>query len=225
MAPTTRNALKEKPKATISKKSNTKTSKKVTEGMPVSASVRGEVSSTTDATGTLLEDVLKRNGEEHLLDKIMELAKWVEDDPPVIFGWESVDVFVQAIQAAQAQAAAPGGLPLPACPLALPAAVNVKNFKADVLEYARVPGVPARLGSTCLACTQAQFGNVASMLTRLDLNPWIRCIIAVGVPNSLPIANLFVSRLRSNTLDIVMADFPNSLWEEADFCKTERPTL
>ncbi|KAE9123167.1 hypothetical protein PF010_g6510 [Phytophthora fragariae] len=72
----------------------------------------------------LLEDVLKANGEEHLYDKIMQLSAHVEDEPPVIFGWQNVEVFVQAIQAAQAQAVAPGGLPLPANPLALPGGSN-----------------------------------------------------------------------------------------------------
>ena len=39
----------------------------------------------------------------------MELSVHVEDDQPVIFSWQNVDVFVQAIQAAQAQAAAGAG--------------------------------------------------------------------------------------------------------------------
>ncbi len=78
-----------------------------------------EVSSAIDADATQLDDVLKGNGEEHLFDKIMELSIHAEDDPPMIFGWKNVEVFVQAIQLAQAQAAAPGGLPLPPCPLCL----------------------------------------------------------------------------------------------------------
>ncbi|KAI2503273.1 hypothetical protein MHU86_11210 [Fragilaria crotonensis] len=125
--------------------------------MPVvSTSVHGEeVSIAINANATLLKDVLKRNGEEHLFDEIMELALHVEDDPPVIFGWENVNAFVQAIQAAQAQAAAPGGLPLPPDPLGLPASgVTRENFKEAVMEYARVPEAEARLATTCLPCTQ-----------------------------------------------------------------------
>jgi hypothetical protein len=217
MAPTKRNARKEKPKAnTTTKKRQATTSKKkskqMTDAMPVpSASVRGEdVPSAIDAT--LLKDVLKGNGEEHLFDKIMELAVLVEDEPPVIFGWQNVEVFVQAIEAAQEQAAAPGGLPLPACPLALPAAVNVQNFKEAVLEYARVPVALARLDTTCLPCSQGQFGEVVFTLRNLDFEPWIQRIIAVGVPNSLPIARVYVPRPRSNTLDRATRQYPNSLW-------------
>ena len=61
----------------------------------LSTSVRGlEVLSAIDAT-VLREDVLKRNGEEHLFDKIMELAVHAEDELPMIFGWKNVEVFVQ----------------------------------------------------------------------------------------------------------------------------------
>ena len=189
-----------------------------------STSVRDdEVSSAIDTDATLLEDVLKGNGEEHLHDEIMELAKYAEDDPPtMIFGWQNVEVFVEAIQAAQAQAATPGGLPLPACPLALPAAgVNVQNFKEAALEYAQVPGAPACLDTMCLPCSQAQCIDVASELTRLDLDPWIQRIIAVGVPNLLPIAHVYVPHPNSNTLDRVMSQFPNVLWGSFSF---ERPS-
>ncbi|GMF22755.1 unnamed protein product [Phytophthora lilii] len=101
-----------------------------------------------------------------------ELSAHVEDDPPVIFSWQNVEVFVEAIRAAQAQAVAPGGLPLPAYPLALPGAVNVQNFKEAVLEYARVHGAAARLDTTCLPCSLEQFGQVTFMLGSLDLEPW-----------------------------------------------------
>jgi hypothetical protein len=66
----------------------------------------------------------------------------------------------------------------------IPLVVNVQNFKEAVLEYARDQGAPACLDTTCLPCSLAQFGDVASKLGRLDLDPWIRCIITVGVPLS-----------------------------------------
>ncbi|EGZ26188.1 hypothetical protein PHYSODRAFT_327102 [Phytophthora sojae] len=119
----------------------------------------------------LLEDVLKANGEEHLYDKIMELAAHVEEEPPVIFGWQNVEVFVRAIHVAQAQAVAPGGEPLPANPLDLPGAVNVQNFKEAVLEYARAPGADDRLDTTCLPCSQEQLGQVTYMLRILEFEP------------------------------------------------------
>ena len=162
----------------------------------VSASVRGEGVSDT-IVETLLEDVLKGNGEEHLLEKIMELALHVEDDPPVIFGWENVCGFVQAIQAAQAQAAT---------------GVTVQNFKEAVLEYVRVEGAGARLETACLPCTQGEFGIVTFMLRNLDFEPWIQRVIAVGVPNSLPIACVYVPHPRSDSLERATPQFPNSLW-------------
>ncbi|KAE9300628.1 hypothetical protein PR003_g22713 [Phytophthora rubi] len=173
-----------------------------------------EVDSAIDAAKNtaLLEDVLKANGEEHLYDKIVELSAHVEDEPSVIFCWQNVEVFVQAIQAAQAQAVAPGGLPLPANPLALPGAVNVQNFKEAVLEYGRAEGAAARLDTTCLPCSQAQFGQVMFTLHELEVEPWIQRIIAVGVPNSLPIACFYVPRPRSNTLDMATQQRPNRLF-------------
>ncbi len=169
-----------------------------------------EVPSAIDTA--LLEDVLKRNGEEHLIKKIMDLAVYAEDDPPVLFGWKNLEAFVQAIQAAQAQAADPEGLPLPACPLALPAAVTLENFKEALLEYVRAPGALPRVDTSVLPCTLPQFGYVAAMLNSLDFDPWIQRIKAVGGPNSLPIAHVFVPRARTNTVDMFMPRFPNSLW-------------
>ena len=107
-----------------------------------------------DGDTALLEDVLNENGEEHLCEKLMKFAVDAKDYPPMIFAWQNVEVFVQDIQAAQAQAAAPEGLPLPPDPFGLPAAgMNVQNFKEAELEYARVQGAPARLGTTCLPCS------------------------------------------------------------------------
>jgi hypothetical protein len=180
-----------------------------------STTVRGEeVSSPFDADAVLLEDVLKGNREEHLFEEMMELAVDAEDYPPVIFGWQNVEVFVQSIQAAQAQAAAPGGVPLPPDPLGLAAAgVNVPNFKQAVLEYARVSGAPARLGTTCLPCSSsASLGYVGAMLANLHHEPWIQRIMAVGVPNSLPIARVCVPRPGTNILERATDQLPNSLW-------------
>ncbi|KAI2491911.1 hypothetical protein MHU86_22649 [Fragilaria crotonensis] len=167
-----------------------------------------------DADNALLEDVLKGNGEEHLFKKMMELAVHAEDYPAMIFAWQNVEVFVQAIQLAQAQAAAPGGLPLPPDPLGLSAGVNVQNFKEAVLEYARAPEAPARLGTTCLPCSSsASLGYVGAMLSRLNHEPWIQRIMAVGVPNSLAIAHVYVPRASTNILERSIRNFPNSLWD------------
>ncbi len=79
-------------------------SKKMTDVMPVlSASVRGEEVSSAIDTWRRLEG----NGEEQLFETtMMEHSAGAEDAPSVMFGWQNVEVFVQAIQAAQAQAAA-----------------------------------------------------------------------------------------------------------------------
>ena len=107
--------------------------------------------------------------------------------------------------AAQAQAAAPAGMPLRANSksLGLPAAgANLQNFQKAVLEYARVPEALARRGTTCLPSSLAQCCRVCGRMRDLDLDPltdpWIQRIIAIGVPNSLPIARVYVPLSGSN---------------------------
>jgi hypothetical protein len=177
-----------------------------------------EVSSTIDDTlledavdDTLLEDVLKKNGEQNLQKKILKLARR-EDDPPVIFGWQNVEAFVRAIQTARAQAAAPGGVPLPADPLGLPAAFTVQDFKEALLDHATVPGAAGRLDTTCLPCSSGQSLQVAFTISGLDFDPWIRRIVAVGMPNILPIAFVYVPRPRTHTLERATVPTPGSLW-------------
>jgi hypothetical protein len=188
-------------------------SKTMTERADVSSSsMRGEEAVDDTNTRVQLEDVLKANGEEHLLSQIMELAVHVEEDPPVIFGWQNVGAFLEAIEAAEAQAAAPGGLPLPANPLAFAGAVNEQTFKEAVLEYVLVPGAPARLGITCLPCSLAQSGQVAFMLPYLDLNPWTQRVKTMAVPNALPVVCVYVPRSNSNTLDSFVPRLPKSMF-------------
>ncbi|CAK4623381.1 hypothetical protein LEN26_011162 [Aphanomyces euteiches] len=158
-----------------------------------------------------LEDILTANGEEHLHNKIMQLFIHAEEEPPVIFGWINVHVFVQAIQQAQAQAAAQG-VPLPPSPFPLPVPMTVDNFKQALLEYTRDENAAPALGTTCLPCTIGQFGDVSDSLAIMDLHQWTQRIIAVGGPDSLPIAHLYVPRERSNTLGRFLQHFPNSLW-------------
>jgi len=193
------------------KRTSKKQSKKMNEVASVlPASMRGAIDATSKTA--LLEDVLKTNGEEHLFSTIMDLSVHVEDDPPVIFGWQNVEGFVRGIREAQAQAVAPGGEPLPADPFGLPAAVNVQNFKEAVLEHARIQGALPRLDTTCLPCSLAQSLQVTFVLGQLDLDPWIRRVAAVAVPDMLPIAFVYVPRPRSHTLDRVTEPRPGSLW-------------
>ncbi|KAH9090958.1 hypothetical protein Ae201684P_006361 [Aphanomyces euteiches] len=81
-----------------------------------------------------------------------------------------------------------------------------------VLEYARVENAQAALGTTCFPCTLGQFGHVFCSLAKLDLHPWTQRILAIGGPNSLPIAHLYVPRARSNTLGRFLRNFPSGLW-------------
>ncbi|ETV98974.1 hypothetical protein H310_08450 [Aphanomyces invadans] len=197
------------------KKSKKKRTKMNVNAPVASGTLRGEqVSSAIDATKNtaLLEDVLKANGEEHLYDTIKQLSVHVEDNPPVIFGWQNVEVFVEAIRDAQEQANAPGVAPLPPDPLGLPAALTLQNFKEAVLDYARIQEAPPRLDTTCLPCSLMQSHHVVCMLRSLDFNPWIQRIIAVGGPNALPIAYVYLPRPRSITLDRAMPPLQNSLW-------------
>jgi hypothetical protein len=60
----------------------------------------------------------------------MELAEHVEDDPPVIFGWQNMEMFFQVIQVAQAYQEV--------YQLQLICLIFVQNFKEAVREYARV---------------------------------------------------------------------------------------
>jgi len=206
----------EESKRTSSKKQKSKSKKqnrKMADVAPaLPASLRDGCAIDATNKTALLEDVLETNGEDHLFSTIMELSVHVEEDPPVIFGWQNVEGFVQAIQQAQAQAAAPGGKPLPADPFGLPAAVNVQNFKEAVLEFARIPGALPRLDTTCLPCSLAQSLQVTFVLGQLDLDPWIRRVAAVAVPDMLPIAFVYVPRPRSHTLDRVTEPRPGSLW-------------
>ncbi|KAI2500718.1 hypothetical protein MHU86_13746 [Fragilaria crotonensis] len=115
--------------------------------------------------------------------------------------------------AAQAQAAASGGMPLHADPLGLPAAgVNIQDFQKAMLEFARVSEALARRGTTCLPCSLAQCCRVCGRRRGLDLDQWIQRSIAIGFPNSLPIARVHVPHAGSNTLERATEQLPNSLW-------------
>ena len=159
----------------------------------------------------LLTDILEKNKEPGLYPQIMKLAKFVEDDPPIIFGWENVEQFVAAINTARHADPAPPALP-PG--LVLPVNnVNVLDFKRALLQYARVPNAAQPIGTTALPCTQAQFGTCIAILSLLSVDPWILHIIEHGGGvNILPVAFMYIPRARSNTLEVFMPQVVNSLW-------------
>lgn len=71
-----------------------------------------------------LKNVLQANGEYDLYDEIKQLSQNAEENPPLIFGWENVEQFVEAIHVAQAE---PHG-EVPDPPFGLPVDVSVKEF-------------------------------------------------------------------------------------------------
>ncbi|KAG7388340.1 hypothetical protein PHYPSEUDO_012718 [Phytophthora pseudosyringae] len=146
-----------------------------------------------------LEDVLQANGDSHLRDEIMQLGH-----PPVVFAWKQVDGFIRAIETAQAQAEAPEGEQLPEDPLRLPVVVTVQKFKETVLEYLKSQSKNALLGTSCLSCSLPESVTVGYKLHALDDEPWIQRVVAVGEPNMLPIACVYMPRgLRASALDQV----------------------
>ena len=141
------------------------------------ASIRSGVVETPDAgnTDARLEDVLRANGEEHLYDQIMHLADHVEDDPPVIFGWQSVEDFVEAMEVARGPPA------LPADPLGLPpppAVVTVQEFKEAVLAYATVPGAEPRLDTNRLWFGKSESSSFKVQHTVTSAGTTTRCYSA-----------------------------------------------
>ncbi|KAJ8556976.1 hypothetical protein ON010_g8989 [Phytophthora cinnamomi] len=98
-----------------------------------------------------LEDVLRRNGEIHLCENILKLVVHADDDPPVIFGWQFVQEFVEAIAAAYSDYEADGAT-VPTPPFAIPDPLTRESFKKALLDYARV-GTADPFGTTCLPCT------------------------------------------------------------------------
>ncbi|POM65075.1 Acetylpolyamine aminohydrolase, partial [Phytophthora palmivora] len=154
-----------------------------------------------------LKDVLRCNGEIHLYDEILKLAVHADDDPPIIFGWKFVHEFVEAIGAAYNQAAN-GGAAVPDLPLGLnipnPFTLTREEFKRALLTYARV-GTAGPLGTTCLPCIIGDYGFSVVRLERLSVHPWTQHIIGIGgAGNVLPIANVFIPKPRTDTLQPVL---------------------
>ncbi|KAE9003475.1 hypothetical protein PF010_g14032 [Phytophthora fragariae] len=158
-----------------------------------------------------LKDVLRGNGEEHLYDEIFKLAVHADEDPPLIFGWKFVREFVEAINNANNQAAG-GGAAVPPCPFPIPDPLTRESFKEALVGYARV-GTANPLGTTCLPCSAPEFGCAVTRLGYLNFNPWTHHIIGVGgAGNVLPVADLYVPKAGTNTLEPAHDPSPNGLW-------------
>ena len=157
----------------------------------------------------LLNDVLEKNKEPNLYSKLLELAETAEENPPVIFGWEKIELFVAAINTAKESITSS-----PPCPtgLVLPENLNVLDFKLAILRYTKIPNSEETLGTTALPCTLAQMGYSLGRLSVLNVDPWTAYIIEHGGVNIIPVATVYIPKEGTNTLEYAMEAFPNSLW-------------
>ena len=139
-----------------------------------------------------------------LINRIMKLAS-TEEDPPVVFDWntQSLEEFwnkAVAYQATVVAIAIPinGGVNLPA-------AVDVDFLKGEILEYLRglQPGPPAarptRLGNTVgLGCSQVQSMNLINFLSRLEIdNAWFQAVTGHLAPLTASLATVHTPRPRN----------------------------
>ena len=139
-----------------------------------------------------IDQILNRNGDSMHILEVRKLAK-SEDDPPLIFGWENVDAFVNSLNQE-----APADLP----PFNLPAPpINTEQFKLALLNNIRDRNdkrtVP--VGTSVIPCTQGQVGRAVGNAASLRFEPWFQAIAAR--PGTTPIARIYVLRPRSNTVD------------------------
>jgi hypothetical protein len=146
-----------------------------------------------------IDQILNRNGDSMHISEVRKLAK-SEDDPPLIFGWENVDAFVNSLNQE-----APADLP----PFDLPAPpINTEQFKLALLNNIRDRNdkrtVP--VGTSVIPCTQGQVGRVVGNAASLRFEPWFQAIAAR--PGTTPIARIYVPRPRSSTVDEAIAPRP-----------------
>jgi hypothetical protein len=128
---------------------------------------------------------------------VKKLAK-SEDDPPLIFGWDNVDAFVDSLnQEAPSELPPPFDLP--------PLPINSGQFKLALLNSIRdrtdFRTVP--VGTTVIPCTQKQVCVTGTDAACLRFDPWFQAIAAR--PGTTPIAKIYIPRPRSNTVDEAVA--------------------
>jgi hypothetical protein len=155
-----------------------------------------------------LGEVLQANGDGNLYEQVVELGH-----PPVVFGWQNVERFIQAIESARARADAPGAEPLPPDPLELPAVVTAPRLKKAVLAYMKPQKATGLLSTSCLLCSLPESVTVGYKLRVLEDEPWTQRVVAGGEPHMLPLASVYMPRgLRSSALDRVIPERLAGLW-------------
>lgn len=136
--------------------------------------------------------ILHRNGDRIHIAEVEKLAK-SEDDPPLIFGWENVDAFVNSLNQEP---------PVDAPPFVLPALpISTEQFKLTLLNEVRDRNDQSTtpVGTSVIPCTQSQYGRAVGVASALRFEPWFQTIAAR--PGTTPIARIYVPRPRSNTVD------------------------
>ncbi|EGZ22343.1 hypothetical protein PHYSODRAFT_256297 [Phytophthora sojae] len=158
-----------------------------------------------------LKDVLRSNNELHLCEDILKLAKR-GGDKTIIFGWEKVHEFVEAISVANVQAT-DGGTAVPPPPFPMPDPLTTDSFKRVLLAYAQ-HGSACPLGTTCLPGEIDESCKAVVSLDRSNLDPWVVHVVGVGGADKvLLLANLFVPETSTKTLVNVVPPHPRyKLW-------------
>lgn len=139
------------------------------------------------------------NGDNSLAEAIIKLAA-TEEDPPLVFGWNT-----PALESFWANAVFYQGAPTPAIPIPINGGVNllpvadVDRLKSELLNYVctqqAVGNRPSVLGNTVgLGCTQAQAINMGAFLRGLELSPWFQAVLAHGVALPTPLAAVYTPR-------------------------------
>jgi hypothetical protein len=79
----------------------------------------------------LLNEVLKKNGDEHLYNQIMDLTNKIAggEHPPIIFVWKNLEDFVRVVNAAHDSVPVP-----PPSSLILTPNMTVCDFKTRIIE-------------------------------------------------------------------------------------------
>ncbi len=124
--------------------------------------------------------------------KVKGLAD-LEDDPPLIFGWENVDAFVSSVNIETPNL--PHPFPIPALP------ITSKQFKLALLNHIRDQNdrrtIP--VGTTVIPCTQDQCSHSIGKASALRFDPWFQAVAAR--PGTTPIAKVYVLRPHSSTVE------------------------
>jgi hypothetical protein len=152
----------------------------------------------------------------------IKLLSKSEDDPPIIFFWNSgiLGVFLQHMVIMQGRVPPAPPPPVPP-PQLLPAALagigppddsSKETLARGILDYlqSRVPGI-VRFSNDRggFGCTQIQHSNVVAELGDLHNEPWFAAVCSVGQLGG-PLAEYFVTCPRSPLIDRIRGKGP--LW-------------